>query len=144
MSFFNQLPNELSAPEPIGVSDDLVQTNLGIYFPQAVRNGSLNGVVSVILPSRLFLYPNGDAGLLQNFVVLDELAKKLGSSIWRYNITAWNEQAENLNVMTNRTYRFYKYKLKLSVSKTAYPGKSVFDIHLTPYSSIVELAAEAI
>ena len=82
------------------------------YFPQVVWNGTLDGIVSVILPSRLFLYPNGDAGLVQSFIVLDEMEKWLVSSIWHYKITAWNEQAENLNVMRNRTYHFSKYKLK--------------------------------
>ena len=42
-----------------------------------------------------------------------------------------------------RTYRLSKYKLTPSPSKTVYPGQGVFDIHLMPYSSIVELATEA-
>ena len=103
----------------------------------------LEGVVSILLPSRSFLYPNGDTGFVQSFIVLDELAKSLGSSIWCYKITAWNTQADNLNMIINRTYHFSKHKLKPLVSKTAYPGQGVFDIHLTPYSTIVVLAAEA-
>ena len=98
--------------------------------------------MGVIFPAYLFLFCNSNAGLVQSIIVVDELAKRLGSLIWHYKITAWNAAAENLNVKTNRTYRFTKYKLKSSVAETVYLGQGVFYIHLTPYSSIAELAPE--
>ena len=98
--------------------------------------------MGVIFPAYLFLFCNSNAGLVESIIVVDELAKRLGSLIWHYKITAWNAAAENLNVKTNRTHRFTKYKLKASAAKTVYPEKRVFNIHLTPYSSIAEFAIE--
>ena len=143
MTYFKQSTNEHSTSLSIGSNEDFSKTTPDVYFPQVMRNGMLEGIESNILHSWSFLYPNGYAGLMQNFIVLDELAKRLGSSIWHYKINTWNLQAGNLNVMTNRTYRFFKYTLKPFVSKIADRGKRVFDIHLTPYSAIVVLAAEA-
>ena len=71
MSFFNRRMNAHSAPQSIGVNDDFSQTMSDAYFPQSVQNRTLDGVVSAILPSCSFLYPNGDAGLVQSFIVLD-------------------------------------------------------------------------
>ena len=129
MSFYNQCANAFAAPQSIDLNKDIInfQTDSDVYFPQAIQNGLLDGVMSILLPLCSFTYPNGDAGLVEIFIVLDELAKRLGSPIWHNKLTSWNEQAENLNVSANRTYRFSKYKLKLSVSKTAYPGQDVFD-----------------
>ena len=37
------------------------------------------------------MYPNRDPGLVESFIVLDELAKELGTTTWHYKIDTWNE-----------------------------------------------------
>ena len=58
------------------------------------------------------------------------------SSAWQYKITAWKEEAENLNVETSRMYHFSPCELKLDTAKKSYPGQANFDVHL---SSVTEI-----
>ena len=58
----------------------------------------------------------GDKIRLLGFFVVDELARKLGDTIWRYKITVWNEQAEKLNMEKNINYRFTQYKMKYNTN----------------------------
>ena len=118
-----------------------VQTEHDDYFPQAIRNWTLEGIVCNISPARAFRYADNREGVMQNFVIVEELAKSLGAAMYQYKIRSWNVLVENLNMTKNRTYRF-KYNLKPAFSKNVYPGQGLFEIHLTPYSSIVELAPE--
>ena len=53
----------------------------------------MEGAVSVIFLAHKFTYPDGHSGLEQMFIVLAELAKRLGTSIWWSKIMAWNEKA---------------------------------------------------
>ena len=83
MSFYNQHANKLSVPQTIDVNEDRrhFQTDPDVYFPQAIRNELLDDLVSILLPLRSFTYSKGDAGLVQIFIVSDELLKRLRSSI---------------------------------------------------------------
>ena len=101
-------------------NDNLTQTLPDAYFFLTGRNGSLQDVVSVIFPCALVPLPQRRCRLSTKLCCDGQVGKKtwFGSLIWRCKIIAWNAPAENLNVKTNRTYRFTKYKLKPSVSKT--------------------------
>ena len=52
--------------------------DLGSYFARSIQSGTIDGVVSIVFPSHSFTYPGENVGLVQNFIVLDELAKHLG------------------------------------------------------------------
>ena len=93
----------------------------------------------LFFPSHSFTYPNYSTGLVQSFIVLDELAKRLGAATWCNKIMMWNEQADNLNFEINRTYRFSQCKLKPTTAKTSYPGQGEFDANLSSFSIIIEL-----
>ena len=93
-------------------NNDFEQTKPDKHFPQAVRNRTLEGIVCNIFPARALHYTDNHEGVMQNFVVVDELAKSIGAAIYRYKITSWNVLVENLNVTKNRNYRFSQYNLK--------------------------------
>ena len=90
-------------------NNDFEQTEPDKYFPQAVRNRTLEAIVCNIFPVHAFHYSDNREGIMQSFVVVDELAKSLGAAIYRYKITSWNVLVENLNVTKNKTYYFSKY-----------------------------------
>ena len=94
----------------------------------------------ILFQPHSFTYSDGNVGLLQTLIVLDELAKCIGSSTWQYIIfMAWNAEVNNL-MDTNIMYRFSQYKLKQSTSKKSYPGQGKFGMHLSSFSTIIELA----
>ena len=62
---------ELSTAEPDSNKKD---------FNHLLQSGIVDGVVSVIFSASSFTYLDGAVGLVQSFIVLDELAKHLGSS----------------------------------------------------------------
>ena len=72
--------------------------------------------------------------MVQSIIVIDPLAKRLNSDVWRYKIVVWGEQAKNLNVEVGRTYRFEHFKMKPVKGNCDYPGQDKFAIHLTPIS----------
>ena len=103
-------------------------------------NRTLDGLVSAVFPPHSFTYPDDGNGLRQSYIMSDELAKRLGCSIWKYKITAWNKQAANLNMVPNKTYRFRQCKLKSGMtSNKSYPTQAEFEVHLLSFSSVVEL-----
>ena len=105
------------------------------------QNGLLTGVVRLILPPHLFVQRNGVPGMVQSFIVVDSSAKRLNSDVWRYKIVAWNDQAKNLNIETNRVYHFEHFKMKPAKGNCNYPGQDNYEIHLTPISTIFEVTA---
>ena len=91
------------------------------------------------MPLHSFVQRNGLPGTVQSFIVVDALAKRLNSDVWRYKIVAWDEQAKNLNIETNRVYRFEHFKMKPAKGNCNYPGQDKYEIHLTPISTIVDV-----
>ena len=112
------------------------------YNTQTKKHVFLKKVVCNIFSACTFRYAGNREGVIQSFFIVDELTKSLGAAIYRYKITSWDVLVENLNVVQNRTYRSSKHTFKPTFSKNVYPGQGVFEIHLTPYSSIVELTPE--
>ena len=74
--------------------------------------------------------------MVQSFIVVDPLAKRLNSDVWRYKIVAWDDQAKNLNIETSRTYRFEHFKMKPTKWNSDYPGQDKLEVHLTSISTI--------
>ena len=74
-----------------------------LHANPAMQNGVITGVVRLILPSHSFTRKNGTNGAVQAFIVVDTLAKRMNSAVWRYKIVAWDEQAKNLSVEQGRT-----------------------------------------
>ena len=70
------------------------------------------------------------------------LIKRLNSDVWRYKIVAWNEQAKNLNVETNRVYRFDHVKMNPMKGYSKYPGQGDYEVHLTQTSTITEVSVQ--
>ena len=93
-------------------NNDFVQTKPDDYFPQAVKKTKLEGIGCNIFPDRAFRYVDNSEGVMQSFVIVDELVKALRAVIYQYKITSWNVLIKNLNVTKNRTYRFSKCNLK--------------------------------
>ena len=79
------------------------------YF---LTDGMFKGDVTNILLASEFRYPNDRDGLVQNFIVVDELLKRLGGDVYCYLVVSWNKLAECLNVTNNSHFRFYQYKTK--------------------------------
>ena len=142
MSYFSQHTIDQAMWYSTIPNNDFEQTEPDEYFPQAVGNGTLEGVVCNIFTAHVFHYFNNREGIMQRFIMVDKLAKSFRAAIHQYKITSWDVLLENLNVMKNRTYHFSKYNSKPAFFKNMYPGQGVFEIHLMPYSSIVELAPE--
>ena len=107
-----------------------------LHSNPAKQNGVITGVVRLILEPHSFVRRNGTAGMVQSIIVVDPLAKRLNSDVWRYKIVAWNEQAKNLNIEVGRTYRFEHFKMKSTKWNCGYPGQDKFEVHLTPISTI--------
>ena len=125
------------------ISDDEMssfstQTNKfsALHANPAKKNGVITAVVKLILEPHAFTTRNGDDGVVQSIIVIDPLAKRLNSEVWRYKIVVWNEQVKNLNVEVGRTYRFEHFKMKPSKWNCGYPGQDKFEVHLTPISTI--------
>ena len=100
---------------------------------KSLQSRTVDRAVSVIFPSHSFTYPDDSIGLVQSFIMLDKLAKRPGASTWCYKIMVWYEQADNLNVEINRTYRFTQCKLKLTMVKTSFVAQVEFDVHLSSF-----------
>ena len=62
-------------------------------------------VASIVFPLHSFTYTG--LRLVQQFIVEDELAKRLDSSTWWDKFMAWNEQIDILHVEPNRKYVFF-------------------------------------
>ena len=107
-----------------------------LHSNSAKQNGVITGVVRLILEPHSFVRRNGTAGMVQSFIVVDPLAKRLNSEVWRYKIVVWGDQAKNLNVEVGRTYRFEHFKMKSTKWNCGYPGQDKFEVHLTPISTI--------
>ena len=110
-----------------------------IFANPALQNGVLTGVVRLIMSPHLFIQRNGLPGTVTSFIIVDTLAKRLNSDVWRYKIVAWDEQAKNLNIETNRVYRFEHFKMKPAKGNCNYPGQDNYEIHLSPISTIVDV-----
>ena len=122
-------------------SDPGVQSFSALPGNRAARTGTIIGVVQLLLPLHTFKHRNGRAGFVQSFIVVDKHAQRLNSDVWRYKIVAWNEQAKNLNVELNRTYRFNHFKMKPVKGNCDYPGQDEHELHLTSISTITEVTA---
>ena len=96
----------------------------------------ITGVVRLILSPHSFVRRNGATGMVQSFIVVDSLAKRQNSDVWRYKIVAWDDQAKNLTVETGRTYRFEHFKMKPTKWNSGYPGQDNIEVHLTSISTI--------
>ena len=83
-----------------------------LHSNPTAETGVLTGLVSLILPPKSYTRRDGTSGCVQTFIVEDILGRRLNSDVWRYKIIAWGEQAINLNVETNRVYRFEHFKMK--------------------------------
>ena len=95
----------------------------------------VDGVVTNLFYSQSFMYVDGVSCFVQNFFIVDKLAQKFSVTLWRYKITAWNDQSNKLNVMENKTYRFMQCELKAyTTSEKSYLGQAEFDVHLSPFS----------
>ena len=46
----------------------------------------ITGVVRLVLEPQSFARRNGDVGIVQSIIVIDPLAKRLNSDVWRYKI----------------------------------------------------------
>ena len=114
------------------------------YFNRSIQSGTVYGVEHILFLPQSVTYPDGHVGLIQTIILLDELANHFGSSKWHYKFTAWNEQSENVNKKTNKTYCFAQYKLKSAISQISYHEQEKFDVHLSLFSTIVELASETV
>ena len=113
---------------------------LQLYTQNSARqNGVITGAVRLILPPHSFTRRNGATSTVQSFIVVDTLAKRLNSDVWRYKIVAWDEQAKNLNIETNRVYRFEHFKMKPAKGNSSYPDQDSYEVHLTPISTIVDV-----
>ena len=110
-----------------------------LHSNPAMRNGIITGSVGLILPLHSFARKNGTTGTVQSFIVVDTLAKRLNSDVWRYKIVAWDEQAKNLSVEQGRTYRFEHFKMKPRKGNISYPGQDNYEVQLTPISTIVDV-----
>ena len=89
-----------------------VRTFSALHSNPAAQTGMITGVVQLILPCHTFAQRNGKPGFVQMFIVVDTLAQKLNSDVWRFKIVVWNEQAKYLNIELNRVYRFDHFKMK--------------------------------
>ena len=106
-----------------------------------LKTDVMDGVVSNLFPPNSFMFVEGSSGLVQSLIIVDKLVQKLGDTLWRYKINAWNEQNKKLNVEYSRTYHFAQCKLKSCMTSIkSYPGQSEFDVNLSPFSSVVGLA----
>ena len=76
MSYFNQHTSNQSTYRVAEPNNDFDQTQPDEYFPQAVRNGTLEAVVCNIFSARAFHYTDDQDGSVQSFIVVDTLAKK--------------------------------------------------------------------
>ena len=119
MAYFSQHVSNQSTYQAAEPNNNFDQTQPDEYFPQAVRNGTLEGVVCNIFPARTFHYADNREGLVQSFIVVDMLVKNLGAAIHRNKITTWNALVENLNVKKSS---FSKYNLKLALSEKYVSG----------------------
>ena len=122
-------------------SDSNVQTFSALPGNRAARTGTVIGDVQLILPLHTFKHRNGRPGFVQSFIVVDKHAQQLNSDVWRYKIVAWNEQAKNLNIEMNRTYRFNHFKMKPVKGNCDYPGQDEHELHLTSISTVTEVMA---
>ena len=114
---------------------------LQLYTQNSARqNGVITGAVRLILPPHSFTRRNWATGTVQSFIVVDTLAKRLNSDVWRYKIVAWDEQAKNLNIETNRVYRFDHFKMKPMKGNSSYHGQDGYEMHLTALSTITEVS----
>ena len=106
-----------------------------LHSNPTAETGVLTGLVSLILPPKSYTRRDGTSGCVQTFIVEDILGRRLNSDVWRYKIIAWGEQAINLNVETNRVYRFEHFKMKPKSGLGRYPGQDDYDVHLTTRST---------
>ena len=105
MSYFSQHTSNQSTHRVAEPNNDFDQTQPDEYFPQAVRNGMLDGVVCNIFSAYTFDYADNCEGLVQSFIMVDTLMN-LGAAIYRYKITSWYALVENLNAKKNSIYRY--------------------------------------
>ena len=111
-----------------------------LHSNPAAKTGVVTGAVRLILPCRTFTQRNGRPGFVQTFIVVDSLAQRLNSAVWRYKIIVWNEQAKNLNIEMNRVYRFDHFKMKSVKGNSSYPGQDDYKVHLTALSTITKVS----
>jgi hypothetical protein len=111
-----------------------------LHSNPAKQNGVITGVVRLILPSNSFARKNGATGTVQSFIVVDTLAKRLKSDVWRYKFVVWDEQSKNLPVEKGRTYRFEHFKMQPRNGSFSYPGQDDYEVHLTLNSTIVDVS----
>ena len=121
------------------LSDSAIQSFPPLHVNRAARTGTIIGVVQLILPPHTFKQRNGRPGFVQSIIVVDFHAQRLNADVWRYKIVFWNEQAKNLSVELNRTYRFNHFKLKSVKGNCEYPGQDEYEVHLTSISTITEV-----
>jgi hypothetical protein len=74
------------------------------------KNAVITGVVRLILSSYSFVRKDGTPGAVQSVLVVDTLAKRLKSDVYRYKFVVWDEQAKYVPVEKGRTYRFEHFK----------------------------------
>ena len=110
-----------------------------LHSNPAAQTGVITGAVRLILPCCTFTQRNGRPGFVQTFIIVDTLAQRLNSEVWRYKIVAWNEQAKNLNIELNHVYRFAHFKMKSVKGNSYYPGQVDLAVHLTAFSTITEV-----
>ena len=70
------------------------QTFLALHGNRAVQTGMITGIVRLILPRHTFTQRNGRPGFVQTFIIVNLLAERLNSDVWRFKIVVWNEQAK--------------------------------------------------
>ena len=82
-----------------------------------LKTDIMDGAVSNLFPPHSFMYADSASGLVQSFIIVNELEWKFDNTLWRYKIAAWSSQAKKLNVAENKTYRFMQCKLKPYTTK---------------------------
>ena len=135
----NDVHQSASAKFLDSFSDSAVQSFPALHVNRAARTGTIIGVVQLILPPHTFKQRNGRPGFVQSIIVVDFHAQRLNADVWRYKIVLWNEQAKNLSVELNCTYRFNHFKLKPVKGNCEYPGQDEYEVHLTSISTITEV-----
>ena len=113
-----------------------------LHSNPTTETGVLTGVVSLILPPNTYTRRDGTSGFVQIFIVVDTMGRRLNSDVWRYKIVAWDEQAKNLNIETNRVYRFEHFKIKPKRGNGRYLGQDDNEVHLTSRSTITEVSVK--
>lgn len=97
---------------------------------------SVEGRISYVSPISSFEYGDGTKGMVQNYILTDEVAQRNMQEIQTYRITAWNAQVLNHLLEKGNYYRISNIAWRKNSWNRLPEHQCSFDIHLKKSSSI--------